>query len=180
MSLARALAAGFASLALVGGVACNDPVHDNEVAALGPENPDVEQGPFHRPGQPCLTCHGGSGPAKSQFTMGGTVYQTHAGTVPLNGGVVEITDPQMTRFDVKTNAAGNFYITESDYSPGYPAHVTVSFNGVTTTMLTHIGRDGSCADCHFDPPGPATEGHAYLVLTPDLFPGNAPPPDGGM
>jgi hypothetical protein len=160
--------------------ACNDPVHDGQVSALGPESPMVSPGPTHRAGQPCLTCHGGSGPAGAQFTMAGTVYQTHADTTPLAGATVEIVDPQMNKFDVQTNSAGNFFVTTADYSPTYPAHVTVSYNGVTATMLTHIGRDGSCADCHFDPPGPTTQGHAYLVLTPDEFPGSPPATDGGM
>jgi hypothetical protein len=167
-------------LALLSCNACNDPVHDNEVAALGPEpNPDFGPGPLHRPGQPCLTCHGGSGPARAQFVSGGTLYQSHTGTLPLDGATVEITDPKMNKWDVKTNSAGNFYVTISDTTIGYPAHVSVSFDGVTATMLTHIGRDGSCNDCHFDPPGATTEGHIYLVLTPDQYPG-ATPADGGM
>ena len=53
---------------------CNDATHDEEVAALGAEDPAVPPGPDHRPGQPCLTCHGGIGPAKQQFSIGGTVY----------------------------------------------------------------------------------------------------------
>jgi hypothetical protein len=171
-------AAGFA-LALLAG--CQDPVHNGDVDALGPEPNNVSPGPLHRPGQPCLTCHGGSGPAQAQFTMGGTIYQTQTGgLVPLSGATVEITDPQNNKFDVQTNTAGNFYVTTSDYQPTYPAHVLVTYNGTMAQMLTHIGRDGSCADCHFDPPGPTTPGHIYLVLSPDAFPGTPPASDGGM
>ena len=168
------------ALALVALAGCQDPVHNGEVDALGPESPGVSPGPLHRPGQPCLTCHGGSGPAATQFTMGGTIYQSAADKTPLGGATVEITDPNNNKFDVETNAAGNFFITPSDFNPGYPAHATVSYNGVTATMLTHIGRDGSCSDCHFDPPGPTTQGHIWLVLTPNEFPGSAPAADGGM
>ena len=60
--------------------ATSNPVHDNEVAALGPEDPSVPPGPDHRPGQPCLVCHGGSGPASAQFAVGGTVYAAQIGT----------------------------------------------------------------------------------------------------
>jgi hypothetical protein len=43
-------------------------------------------------------------------------------------------------------------------------------------MYTHIGRDGSCATCHSDPPGGDLVGHVYLA------PGDEPDggfPDGG-
>src|SRR5207249_3431097 len=43
--------------ALGGAIACGDPVHDDAVAALGPEAPGVRPGPTPRPGQPGLTCH---------------------------------------------------------------------------------------------------------------------------
>ena len=39
-------------------------------------------------------------------------------------------------------------------------------------MFTHIGRDGSCATCHSDPPGGDLVGHVYLA------PGDEP--DGGF
>jgi hypothetical protein len=29
-----------------------------------------------------------------------------------------------------------------------------------------IGRDGSCADCHFYPPGPLSAGPLYLLAAP--------------
>ena len=59
-----------------GGVlSCYDPVHDQEVAALGGEAPGVSPGPTHRPGQPCNVCHGGVGPANLRFSVAGTVYQ---------------------------------------------------------------------------------------------------------
>jgi hypothetical protein len=67
----RAFAWAFAlGLAAVG---CDDPVHDDAVTALGGEDPNVPIGALHRPGQPCLVCHGGSGPAALAFSVGGTV-----------------------------------------------------------------------------------------------------------
>jgi len=29
-------------------------------------------------------------------------------------------------------------------------------------MVGHIGRDTSCASCHFDPPSTSSPGHVYL------------------
>ena len=55
--------------------ACDtDPVHSSAVDALGPEVAGVPKGPYHRAGQPCVTCHGGEGPASQQFVMAGTVF----------------------------------------------------------------------------------------------------------
>ena len=55
-------------------VACVDESHELQVQALGGEAPGVSPGPLHRPGQPCLVCHGEPGPASHKFVMAGTVY----------------------------------------------------------------------------------------------------------
>jgi hypothetical protein len=150
----------------------SDPVHDGEVQALGPEQPGVSPGPTHRPGQPCLVCHGGSGPAGAQFAVGGTIYQAQTGPrTPLDNGTVSLIDTDSKTAQATTNAVGNFFVPESQWSPTFPVHVTaVAFGGSSTPMNTHIGRDGSCASCHFDPIGPETPGHIYLVVDPSDFP----------
>ena len=63
------------SAALVALAAC-DPVHGDAISALGPEAPDVRQGPLHRPGQPCLLCHDGALGDPQRFTIAGTVFET--------------------------------------------------------------------------------------------------------
>lgn len=74
----RVWLASFAGAAVVAAIAgCStDPVHDAEVAALGPEVPGMPKSlyEYHRAGQPCLVCHGGEGPAHTQFSFGGTVF----------------------------------------------------------------------------------------------------------
>ena len=70
-----------------------------------------------------------------------------------------------------TNRTGNFYVSKDDWTPVYPMRVSVSFGGVQTDMKTHVGRAGSCANCHTDPAGPASAGHVYLVMDPSMFPG---------
>ncbi len=139
--------------------ACDeDPVHTAAVNALGPEVAGIPKGEYHRAGQPCVTCHGGEGPAKEVFTMGGTVfYGPAAGSnVPVGVGnaTVYLEDDSQSQFQVVTNCVGNFYIQPGDW-PGHPQFpVTVTVQGapentnLQVSMQSHIGRDGSCADCH--------------------------------
>jgi hypothetical protein len=166
------------SIALVGlavAAACDgDPVHDNEVSALGGETGGVGPGPLHRPGQPCLVCHGGSGPASLQFAVGGTIYQAQSGPlVAQDNATVSLIDANHQTASATTNSAGNFWVTQSAWAPVFPVHVeSVAYNDVSIAMTTHIGRDGSCATCHFDPAGGDLVGHIYLA------PGDEP--DGGF
>jgi hypothetical protein len=159
-----------AGLALVS--ACNDATHDIQVGMLGGEDPSVPQGPFHRPGQPCLVCHGGQGPASAQFSVGGTVYmfQTSKQT-PATGATVQVEDINGSVGTSTVNTAGNFYIPSSQWQPTYPTLPKVTLGNMPQSMTTHVGREGSCAKCHSDPTSPISAGHIYIV------PGG---PDGGM
>ncbi|HEY1959153.1 MAG TPA: hypothetical protein VGH28_26245 [Polyangiaceae bacterium] len=146
--------------------ACADPVRSAERSALGPEDPGVPQGETHRPGQPCLVCH-------DDFSMGGTIYQDDL-TTPVEGATINLVDADGNQFQATSNSVGNFFIKKSDWQPVYPigSYVDANGNGVIgvtvvgtdpnnpAQMITHIGRDGSCATCHFgsgptaDSPGP--------------------------
>jgi hypothetical protein len=139
--------------------ACEDPVHNGEVDALGPEN--GSPGPTHRPGQPCLTCHGGSGPASAQFAFGGTVYKEDKND-GYEGVDVQLTDAKNAVKHVTTNSAGNFYLPHEDWEPVYPVHVSISRKDIKADMGTHVGRNGSCAGCHYEPKGPSSAGHVVL------------------
>jgi len=144
-------------------VGCADEAHDEAVAALGPEQGGVSPGPLHRPGQPCITCHGGSGPAKQQFSIGGTVYDMQGQAAPSVGAKVQIEDVDGHWWDATTNAAGNFYVTLAEFEPHYPTQSTVSpaDGAIPIAMVTHVSRDGSCADCHANPAGPTSAGPVY-------------------
>jgi hypothetical protein len=184
MKSAPLVAAVLAALAC----ACfQDPVHDDEVAALGPEAKGVPPGPDHRPGQPCLACHGGSGPASVQFSIGGTAYLDERlpladggappPSPPLDGATVSLTDSKGSTHTATTNKVGNFYITLAQWAPvapiggvTYDASVPDLSRAIQITqgtnlalMYSHVGRDGSCADCHFYPPGPLSPGPIYLT-----------------
>ncbi len=162
------------------GNACGDPVHDDLVSALGAENPKVPTGPLHRPGQPCMACHGGRGPAKSAFSMAGTVFALIDKTDPLSGVVVNLKDsvaypdPNSKGIDTTTNAAGNFFLHSDEFTPAYPVHVKLSHPtapaGAGKVMYSHVGRDGSCASCHHDPVGTESPGHIYFADDPSGLP----------
>ncbi len=165
-ALQAKIACAVASALVLAPFACVDTTHEDAVQALGPEQGGVPPGPFHRPGQPCVTCHGGSGPASQQFSVGGTVYSVQGGGQPAVGAVVQIEDITGSVWNVPTNAAGNFYVLLSDYSPKYPTSMQVtSVDGSQSQAMASFAlRDGSCADCHKNPQGPNSQGPIYLAL----------------
>lgn len=115
----RALA--LALLAAASSASCFDPVHADDVAALGPEAAGVDAGKLHRPGQPCLVCHGGAGPGP-EFAFAGTVYLTQHGSEPARGTQVELrqgSDASKT-FRATTNEVGNFYVEKRALIPSTP------------------------------------------------------------
>jgi len=152
--------------------ACSDPVRSAAIAALGDEAPGVPRGPLHRPGQPCLDCHGASHDARPVFSVAGTVYARQQTRVPLNHVAVELVDSGGRKFNATTNCAGNFYIQPGEFTPQYPLWVTVSVGDLKLDMESPIFPEGSCSACHAEPVGPASPGHAYLLLdeNPDLSP----------
>ncbi len=159
-----------ALVSLAASTAC-DPVHDDAIAALGPEAPGVRQGPLHRPGQPCLLCHDGAMGDPPRFTVAGTVFSTPGTLLAVEGATVQLVDANGSGAQVTTNSAGNFYATPGDYSPTFPLQVTVAGPaGPTVHMQTLIGGNGTvepngaCASCHFDPAGPNSPGHVCLTL----------------
>jgi hypothetical protein len=154
-----ALLASWAAL-----VGCADPVHDDVVRSLGPEDPNVPQGPLHRAGQPCLACHGELGPASSAFSIGGTVYAAAGQTQPALSAAVQIEDVRGNHFTVVTNSAGNFFAARNAFVPRYPIRMSVrSGDGQTIQqMLSLSARNGACADCHLDPASPTSPGHVYV------------------
>ncbi|MDB5216578.1 MAG: hypothetical protein JWO86_4505 [Myxococcaceae bacterium] len=146
----RSLALAFTTLAAFASTSCFDPVHSDEVNALGGEVNGVGPGPNHRPGQPCRACHGGSGPASPEFTIAGTVYAQRDVAAAKSGVTVTITDATGATRQLTSNDVGNFYISIDQWSPVFPVNVKLDFPGVPTKgMVTPIGRNGACASCHY-------------------------------
>jgi hypothetical protein len=131
--------------------ACMDPAHDNAVDALGNEAPGVPRGPLHRAGQPCLTCHGGEGPAGSEFSVAGTVYLLSYQETPAPGVNVLIEDSTGVAGIVPTNQVGSFWVNASEWRPTFPLQVTLQYGPINKQMPVPVNRSGSCADCHHLP-----------------------------
>jgi hypothetical protein len=143
-----------------------DPTLGAVIDRLGPEQRGVPQGPEHRPGQPCVTCHHGSGPGEPEFSLAGTLYVDRDRALPLEGASIELIDAREQRRTATSNCAGNFYIEADDWQPQYPVWVEVRFGAISIAMETAIQREGACATCHSDPPGPGSAGHVYLSEEP--------------
>jgi hypothetical protein len=154
---------------------CSDPVHDSQVASLGPEYPGIPQGQYHRAGQPCTWCHGPEGPAKTQFSLAGTIFwqggtgQYTGDVTGVSGATVAIIDSNGVPTEVPTNCVGNFFIASSQVQFAYPILVGVygpddNPPGTDQAIMTsQISRASSCAECHFDPPNYDTPGHIFMT-----------------
>ncbi len=143
---------------------CVDPVHDAQIKALGPEVAGVPQGEYHRAGQPCATCHEDTGPAKTVFSVAGTIFygrerQIGAGNVQVLMVDSNGTIPPKTF----TNCVGNFFLTKDQWDPAFPIYVDIQQGTTTARMNSQISRESSCAGCHHDPPNYDTPGHIRLA-----------------
>ncbi len=143
--------------------ACNDPVRNTAIDELGAEAKGVPAGPLHRPGQPCLACHGGEGPADSEFAFAGTLYQRPSDDRPLHDARVHVIDSLGAEYTVVSNCAGNFWAGAENYRPVWPAWVKVEYQGDAVEMTSAIFRDGSCGACHGDRATPNDAGHVYFA-----------------
>jgi hypothetical protein len=144
-----------------------NPVHRDQVDALGGEASGVPQGPLHRAGQPCTMCHGVDGPASTQFVLAGTVFSAPDKTVGLDQAEILLVDSLGSSpppGSVVTNCVGNFYVTADQWNPAFPIRVAVASGGSGALMTSHIGRAGSCASCHSDPKGLDSAGHVYVAV----------------
>jgi hypothetical protein len=150
---------------------------------LGPE---VETpGPRHRPGQPCLWCHSsvyGDGRARPSFDLAGTVYRRRGDTDGAPGLEIDIEDAAGHRIVVNANVAGNFALVVEDglgapvetdegiwRVPGplvFPLRTSVAAGGLKRNMENVIHRERSCAVCHTDAPGAASNGRIYVQAEP--------------
>ena len=153
--------AGIATLVWAGS-SCNlDPVHTNNVKALGEEKPEdyPPTSEFHRPGEPCALCHSRRGPADSEFVLAGTVFWgPDAYSRRVDKAYVRILDGAKGRRCFVTNCNGNFYVKKEDYeSITFPILVSVERTNdpgkdestlTIRRMTSHIGREPSCATCH--------------------------------
>ena len=158
------------ALALLLASGCSDPVRDGELDALGPEAAGIPPGPDHRPGQPCLACHGGQGPASLVMSFAGTVYGYLDSNEPAGGAVVHLLDAESRTYAIKTNCAGNFWIPASDFVPKFPVKAGAQWGTATEAMRTILTLDGSCNACHTGPQSAGSPGHVYMLPASQTVP----------
>lgn len=141
------------ALSLVLAAACTDPVNDAAIEALGPETSAMDEN--HRPGQPCVLCHREDGPASSSpFSVAGTVYETRGSDAGAARVDVHLVSGGGSEFWAVTNGAGNFYVRKTQWDPVFPlARIEIGrvVDGGSKKMRTFVGREPSCAGCHFKP-----------------------------
>lgn len=155
---------GLGILALLTG-GCQDPVRQEQIAALGPEAANVPPGPLHRPGQPCLLCHESMGPA-NRFTVAGTVFQAPSDRQPVGGVQVQLIDAARRSFVAYTNCVGSFSVTPAEYEPVLPLWVSLSGLGLHIDMESPMHKDGDCGFCHRSEKSSSSAGHVFLSEDP--------------
>jgi hypothetical protein len=165
-----------ALFALAAAFGCDaDPIHTAAVQALGPEATGIPVGQYHRAGQECSVCHGGEGPASTQFSIAGTVFYgpaTAAPPVGVGNVTVYLEDNSMAATHTfTTNCVGNFFATTGDYSPQFPILLTIGGTPqaqyLQVSMQSQIGRDASCGGCHQYPASYDSPGLIYLNAVDD-------------
>ena len=139
-----------------------DPVQDAEREALGPEDPNVPEGPLHRAGQPCAVCHR-EGDEEPAFAFAGTVYRDPIETIAVADAMVVLTDAAGRTFMTTTNCVGNFYVKTGEFQATPPVWASVQRIDFPWKMESPIHREASCAKCHYDPVGPASAGHLFVT-----------------
>ena len=145
----RALFAALFTVALASLSCRYDPVPQEIIDGLGPETgtPDAN----HRPGQPCVVCHGSYGGVSPKMAFGGTLYAIDpeaGGIVPAPGVDVVVFDSAGDSRTACSTPSGNFYLEEADWEEvAYPLKVRAG----SIPMTSLIGRDASCGACHKAP-----------------------------
>ncbi|MRG96781.1 hypothetical protein [Polyangium spumosum] len=169
------LASSLFALSLVLG--CGNRAVDERITQLGEEDPNVPVGEFHRPGQPCVLCHGEYLRENPIMSVGGTIYAYPTKTreekpLPVEGVKVKLTDSFGEQFEVSTNCAGNFFIEKEAWNPAFPLRAEIEYpvpgeleSTKRVVMSTRISRDGSCAGCHTDNPTQGSPGWVYCAET---------------
>ncbi len=160
-------------LALTSALACGNTPEDDARDALGDTDHRYggEAGPLHRPGQPCLLCHG--------FQLAGTVYRFADDRAGVGGASVHVTDALDRSFTATTNSSGNFLVTHGDdfeieydgelqvpYELEYPLTVEIEHEAIRRPMRSLIWREGSCATCHGPEVSESSAGRIVLEDTP--------------
>ena len=99
----------------------------------------------HNPGQACIACHQADG--GPTFTLAGTLYADPAGTTPLAGATIVVTDADGTVTELVTRQNGNFWTNDP---LAFPVRVSATRCPDTTPMIGAVAAPGDCnsGGCH--------------------------------
>lgn len=114
-----------------------------DAEACAPPAATVPSG-VHNPGAACATCHDGS--LAPLWTVSGTLYTDLAGSAPVPGATIHVTDATGQALDLVTADNGNFWTTQA-VTP--PLTVAASRCPQTARMISPA-TTGNCnaAGCH--------------------------------
>jgi hypothetical protein len=175
--------------------ACGNPVLDGKIAALGGEVTGVQPSEYHRPGQPCLDCHGVYGGASPRMSIAGTIFAAPIEKLPtpVEDVNIVITDafgskngasPTQPPPPKKTNCVGNFFFSTDDFDPGFPLEAKIecpmapgSMNTNARYMSSRVSREGSCGTCHQGARTQGSPGWIFCVDDPAQSPFKGPGKD---
>ena len=121
-----------------------DDAQEEEVAAVC--EPPQSPGPgAHHAGGDCLSCHGSMG-ADLRWTVAGTLYSDPAGSSPVSGATIVVSDAAGKERKLVTGGDGNFYTTEAFT---FPLDVAASKCPDHQEMIEPL-ESGSCnaSACH--------------------------------
>jgi hypothetical protein len=138
----------------------SDNVVEQDMAQQGPA-PDMGGGPdldcvpksaalgdgHHNPGLNCMTCHDGNTAGAPKYYVAGTLYDSIAGTNPVAGATIQITQGAM-KVNLQTQENGNFF-TETPVT--FPFQTRATGCPTSTPMISAVtATGGSCnqAACH--------------------------------
>jgi len=106
--------------------------------------------PKMHPGRECSECHHEERDDTSAFAVSGTVYRGFEETndcAGVEGATVRIEGAEGGTVEVPTNAVGNFYLEESDFTLETPLETEVRFDGQSRNMKVEL-YDANCNSCH--------------------------------
>lgn len=145
---------------------CGNPAIDTITATLGDEDPNVRPNKNHRPGQPCLACHGPYYGASPRMSVAGTVFASPSAVDPIPVPNVQIrlfdTNGTAELLQIFSECSGNFYVNYSDEKGQalfFPLAVRIECpepedtsasapKPIHLSMQSRVSREGSCNACH--------------------------------
>jgi len=159
----RAFGAGLVLLGALSLVAC-DPVHADEVSALGgearafPKARCTDLATLHpvpqRRDRPAQRVH------RRGHHLRDTLERAGGERGDRDDGRL---DRQLLRHD--DERGWNFYVKPRDWTPAFPIRtVTIQSGATTATMYSQISWSASCAGCHTSPASESSPGYVFLTL----------------